>query len=214
MTYRAKDHYRDEEVAGSYDAKRFTGRKGKLVDRREQRLILDTIRRAGVHPPGSVVDVPCGTGRLTLSLAAAGFLVTGVDVSEQMLDRAVARWAGLPPASRPAVVVGDAESLPFVDDVFDVVVSLRLLGHLPPPTRVRVLCEFRRVSRGPVVVAFYHRLSVQGLVRRRSRRGLPWYPVGLAQIDQELAASGLRRVGRRFMLPFISETVVVQAEPV
>jgi ubiquinone/menaquinone biosynthesis C-methylase UbiE len=214
MSYRAKDHYRDAAVADTYDAERFASRKGRIVDRREQGLIRALIQRAGLRPPASLVDIPCGTGRLAMSLAAEGFQVTGVDVSEQMLERAVARWSDAPADRRPTVVVADAESLPFEDDAFDVVVSLRLAGHLPPATRVGVLREFGRVSRGHVIVAFYHRASVQGVLRRQARRGLSWNPVSLADIDGELDRAGLRRVDRRFMLPFVSETVVVLAEPV
>ena len=211
MTYRAKNHYRDDAVAASYDAQRFTTWKGRLVDRREQSLILDLIDRAEVRPPAPVVDIPCGTGRLSLSLARDGFRVTGVDVSEQMIVRAAARWSAWTEVEQPALVVGDAESIPFEDATFDLVVSLRLMGHLPPATRIRVLREFRRVTSGHVIVAFYHRASVQGLLRRWRRRGTPWYPVALAEIDVELEAAGLRRVGRRFMLPIVSETVVVLA---
>jgi SAM-dependent methyltransferase len=213
MTYRAKDHYRDDAVAGTYDAKRFTSRKGRFVDHREQALIRAMIDRAGVRPPASIVDVPCGTGRLTMALAEAGFQVTGVDVSEQMIARAVSRWSGVALPHAPTVVVGDAEALPLADGSSDLVISLRLLGHLPPATRVGALREFRRVSRGPVVVAYYQGASIQGLLRRRARRGLSWNPASLGQIDAELRASGLRRVRRAFMFPFVSETVVVLAVP-
>ncbi len=212
MTYRAKNHYRDDAVAATYDAQRFTGWKGRLVDRREQKLILDLIGLAGVRPPAPVVDIPCGTGRLTISLAGNGFRATGVDVSEQMIARAAGRWSGWPEEEQPTLIVGDAESLPFEDAAFALAVSLRLTGHLPPETRINVLRELSRVTNGHVIVAFYHRNSVQGVVRRRRRRGTPWYPVTLADIDAELAAAGLRRVGRKFMLPIVSETVVVLAK--
>jgi ubiquinone/menaquinone biosynthesis C-methylase UbiE len=212
MTYRAKEHYRDDAVADAYDAERFTSLKGRLVDRREQGLIRGMIERAGARPPASVMDVPCGTGRLMLSLATAGFQVTGVDVSEQMIARAVARCASLPATLRPTVAVSDAEALPFADGAFDVVASLRLMGHLPPPTRIQVLRELGRVTKRHVIVAYYHRASVQSMLRRRQRRVISWHPVTLAQIDAELRAAGLRRIGRRFMLPLVSETVVVLAE--
>ena len=40
-------------------------------------------------PAGSeLLDVPCGAGRLSVALAASGFRVTGVDLSEPFLDRA------------------------------------------------------------------------------------------------------------------------------
>lgn len=214
MTYRAKEHYRDDAVATAYDAERFTSRKGRLVDNREKSLIRGLIRRAAIRPPASIADIPVGTGRLTLSLAKDGFTVTGLDVSQQMIDRAAERWSAWPAEDQPTLVVGDAESLPFEDASFDLVVSLRLLGHLPPETRLRVLREFRRVSREHVVVAFYHRQSIQGWIRRRRRGSTPWHPVTLAAIDNELAAVGLRRVERRFMLPFVSETIVVLARRV
>ena len=84
-------------------------------------------------------------------------------------------------------------------------------GHLPPATRVSVLREFARVSRGYVIVAYYDARSLQGRIRRPARRGLSWNPVNLSDIDRELTAAGLHRVARRFMLRGVSETVVVLA---
>lgn len=212
MSYRAKDHYRDPAVADTYDAVRFASRKGRLVDRREQGLIRALMRQAGIEPPASIVDIPAGTGRLAMSLAVDGFRVTGVDVSEEMLERAGARWSALPVERRPSAVIADAEALPFDDASFDLVVSLRLSGHLPPATRVRVLGEFGRVSRRYVIVAFYARTSVQGILRRRARRGLSWNPISRSEIDAELGRAGLRAVSRRSMLRYVSETVIVLAE--
>lgn len=212
MSYRAKDHYRDAAVAGSYDAERFASRKGRFVDHREQGLIRDLMRRARITPPASVVDIPAGTGRLAMSLAEEGFRVTGVDVSERMLEQAATRWSSLPPDRRPTAVVADAEALPFEDASFDLVVSLRLSGHLPPATRVRVLGEFRRVSRRYAIVAFYDRRSVQGYLRRGAREGMSWNPIKRSEIDDELGRAGLRAVVKTSMLRFVSETVVVLAE--
>lgn len=53
---------------------------------------------ASFLPPGAAVaDCACGTGEITLRLARRGFRVTGVDISEAMLDVAAqkARRAGL-----------------------------------------------------------------------------------------------------------------------
>ena len=214
MTYRAKDHYLDPEVVASYDEQRFTSRKGRFVDQRERSLVAAAIARSGAGPGAAILDVPCGTGRLTRVFAIAGFAVTGADISQPMLDRAAARVADLPATGRPDLVMADAEGLPFADGAFDVVVSLRLFGHLPPTARGRALREFRRVARGHVIVAYYHHSSLQGLLRRRRRRGSPWYATGLGEVDAELGDAGLRRVHRGFMLPLISETVIVLARAV
>ena len=38
--------------------------------------------------PESVLDLACGTGSLTVELAARGYDMTGVDISEEMLSEA------------------------------------------------------------------------------------------------------------------------------
>jgi SAM-dependent methyltransferase len=50
---------------------------------------LETIERyLGVDAAGRVLDVPCGDGRLAIELAHRGYRVTGVDLSETLLERA------------------------------------------------------------------------------------------------------------------------------
>lgn len=50
------------------------------------------VRELALPPGGSVLDVPCGTGRLTHELKERGFRATGVDGSAELLE--VARLAG------------------------------------------------------------------------------------------------------------------------
>src|SRR5579863_3676576 len=46
----------------------------------------------------SVIDLCCGTGRVTIPLADAGYFVTGVDVSRAMLGQLTARLSKVDPA--------------------------------------------------------------------------------------------------------------------
>jgi SAM-dependent methyltransferase len=49
----------------------------------------DRIERASsLSPPASVLDVPCGNGRISLALAARGYEVTGVDITQAFLEDA------------------------------------------------------------------------------------------------------------------------------
>ena len=45
---------------------------------------------------GSVLEIACGTGRVTIPIAKLGFPVTGLDIVPGMLERAKSKAAGLP----------------------------------------------------------------------------------------------------------------------
>ncbi|SCL37469.1 Methyltransferase domain-containing protein [Micromonospora pallida] len=70
----------------------------------------------GETPQARVLDLGCGTGRLTLALADAGHRVTGIDPARASLDAARAK----PGADRVTWIEGTATDLP--DRSFDVAV--------------------------------------------------------------------------------------------
>jgi SAM-dependent methyltransferase len=65
---------------------------------------------------GALVDVGCGTGSYAAGLAERGWTVTGVDVSEDMLERARERGVD--------TVLADGAVLPFENASFDAAVSI------------------------------------------------------------------------------------------
>ncbi|RBQ14972.1 SAM-dependent methyltransferase [Spongiactinospora rosea] len=81
--------------------------------------------------PADVLDVGCGTGSLSLLLAASGHRVTGVDLAPQMVEQARAKLAdaGLP----GRFLVGDAALPPTGGQRFDLLLSRHLLWTLPDP---------------------------------------------------------------------------------
>lgn len=83
-----------------------------------------------------ILDVGCGTGELTRVLREeSSAVVVGLDADRSLLDRL---------DSADALVQGDALSLPFADDSFDLVVGQALLINLPDPDVA--IREFARVS--------------------------------------------------------------------
>lgn len=50
--------------------------------------IHELLKRAGVPPKSRILEVGCGTGRVTLPIAQAGFDVVALDASEEMLGEA------------------------------------------------------------------------------------------------------------------------------
>ena len=110
----------------------------------------------------SVLDVGCGTG--TLAIAAKRRVgptgaVHGVDASPEMLLRAEkkAKKAGVEVLFRNTL----AESLPFADAHFDVVLSSVMFHHLPRKARLQCAREIRRVLKpgGRVLVVDFEGMA-------------------------------------------------------
>lgn len=88
-----------------------------------------------------VVDAGCGSGRLTVALAARGARVTGFDTSSSALDDARARAE----AAGVSVTLVEADlnrTLPFADGAFDAVTSRLALMVADDPAVT--LCELAR----------------------------------------------------------------------
>jgi len=100
---------------------------------------------AAAHPGGNVLEVGSGPGRLAVQLAreAPGMTVTGVDISDAMVERAARRAAGAGLSERVRFEVGDVGALPLADQEFDGVMSTLSLHHWPDPARG--LAEIYRV---------------------------------------------------------------------
>jgi arsenite methyltransferase len=96
-------------------------------------------------PPGGIaLDVGCGPGSVTASLAQAAGpdgLALGLDISEPMLARAVRAEAG----PQIGFLRADAQRLPLRDETVDAVVSIAVLQLVPDP--VVALAEMARVLR-------------------------------------------------------------------
>ena len=101
----------------------------------------------------SVLEVGIGTG-LNLPLYPATCRLTGIDLSQEMLDKAVERVQTLA-MPNVALKVMDATSMDFGDDEFDRAIATYTISAVPDP--VAVLREMRRVVKpGGVIVILNH----------------------------------------------------------
>lgn len=118
-----------------------------FMGRWSARLAEPFLEFAGVKPGDRVLDVGCGTGTITLALAARGARTVGVDASESYLDGARRL------RSHPNITYmhGDACRLEYSSDSFDACVSTLAIDVIPEVELVAA--ELRRVTRPGGVVA-------------------------------------------------------------
>ena len=131
-----------DQIAPRYDLLNWLMSLG--LDRHWRQRAIDALSPNG---NGRVLDIGCGTGDVTLDLLRRNpaATVTGIDLSQPMLNLAVtkARRAGLD--TRATFQAGDATALAFGPDVFDAIVCafcFRNIAH-----HAVALGEMRRVLR-------------------------------------------------------------------
>jgi SAM-dependent methyltransferase len=115
-----------------------------------ERLYADELKRFVdyVREREAVLDVGCGDGRVFEIFKEKGVSYAGVDLSEDVIAKAKARWAKDVADGRAAFEAGDLLDLPVEDGRFDVVVAAGILHHVPSAEyRAKALSELARVIR-------------------------------------------------------------------
>jgi SAM-dependent methyltransferase len=114
-----------------------------------------------------ILDVGCGPGTITVGFAkrVSQGSVTGVDLSQSVLDQALAfNSESESPATNVIFEIGNVvEGLKYADDTFDIVFCSQTLLHISEP--VKALKEMRRVCKPGGFIA-----------ARESDFPFRWYP--------------------------------------
>jgi ubiquinone/menaquinone biosynthesis C-methylase UbiE len=102
---------------------------------------------------GEALEIGAGTGYFSLNLVQLGLIgkLTATDISPGMLDQlaSTAKALGIDDVS---TVVTEAETLPFEDESFDLVLGHAVLHHIPDLDRA--FSEFKRVLRPGGMIVF------------------------------------------------------------
>ena len=105
------------------------------------------IRAASLAPGRRALEVGCGTGFFSERFIAAGAELHAIDISPELLAKAVERCG----QSRARFRLCDIERVPYPDDYFDAVVGIRVLHHLDLAASFR---EIIRTLKPGGVIAF------------------------------------------------------------
>ena len=114
-----------DSQAATFDEQPDHGLRDPQVREAWRRLLLAHLPPA----PAAVADIGCGTGSLSVLLAAAGYTVTGLDSAPAMIRAARAKAAAARVSAR--FVTSDAASPALPEGSFNVVLSRHVLWAMP-----------------------------------------------------------------------------------
>lgn len=136
---------------------------GMLIKKYESELLLKLLEPLSGE---MILDVGCGTGIFTRDVMAFGPVVTGVDLSEPMLQKTIDKAAGTDFTG----VCADMCSLPFPDQSFDKVFSMTAIEFVADAKQA--VDELGRVTRkgGTIVLTTLNSLSPWAEQRREKAK--------------------------------------------
>ncbi|MDO8538554.1 MAG: class I SAM-dependent methyltransferase [archaeon] len=103
------------------------------------------------------LDAGCGIGRNSVKLSKKGAIVTGIDISSEMVKQAKLRLKEK--KLKAKFKIGSLEKLPFKDKLFDIIISSSVIDHIKDLSNV--FSEFSRTLKpsGILVIAGPHPLA-------------------------------------------------------
>lgn len=204
------DYYKNKDIAEKYDEQRFSSFSGRLFNGLEKHCIAKLIRfLKKKYSIKSILDIPCGTGRITELAAKERLTVSGADISEEMIKVAQKRLSGF---ENVTYQITDIKNMAYPDNYFDCVICIRLFHHLDFNDRVAILKELTRVTKSYVIMNISFS-SPWYRLRRRLKRMIGQHhsltAVANKDLMRDLKECGLLEVKRKFVLPVISEDLIL-----
>jgi demethylmenaquinone methyltransferase/2-methoxy-6-polyprenyl-1,4-benzoquinol methylase len=192
---------------------------GSIVVPIERKPRLRGLELAAIQPHDRVLEVAVGTGAALLEILKRvdkANIVYGVDLSPRMLERtrrAVAK-AGF---TNVNLRQGDARSLPFDDNSFDVLFNSYMLDLIPLDDMPVVLGEFRRVLKNSGRLVLVNMSKDRGITlwersyRVTPARLVPYLYGGCRPVlmAEHTRGAGFQDVQREFIKNIIPSEVVV-----
>jgi ubiquinone/menaquinone biosynthesis C-methylase UbiE len=211
--YEAKGDYVKGQ-ASNYDAIRFSSFKGRLYDNLQKNIIRKML---SLLPKDlSIIDLPCGTGRITEVLTEFTTHIVCGDISDDMLG--VARQKLIAKNENIVYRIIDAEKIDFQNNSFDLVTTIKLMHLIPLVVQARVLREIVRVSKRWVIVTYAYNSWLSWVkdyvFRKKYDKTNPSsdYPRHVSDVIEEVRKSGCEVRGKRYTFRLFSSEVIFLLE--
>ena len=144
-------------------------------------------------PGATALDFCCGTGGMSLRMAAKGAQVTGVDISDVSIATAAKNAADAGLSDRARFQVGDAENLQFAPDTFDLAVCSGVLHHVDLDAAYRELSRVVKPTGSVIAIeALAHNPIITNYRRRTPHLRTPY------EVDHILRVQDIRKAEKFF----------------
>ncbi len=193
-----KETYQDKELVNIFDKERKQYFYMRYKHKLESSFLIKTLDL--FDKPIKVLDVACGTGRMTKEVFKSKNKIDyyGVDTSKEMMDKIKTKGATLK--------VADASKLPFKDNTFDVVYTYHLLWHIPKETQVKIIKEMLRVVKedGYILFDFLNKNFIFEKIKplfKKKTKGI--YKFSKLEVEQIVKSNDLK-IERLFDIPIFN----------
>jgi len=201
QTSNKADYLLYTKSAGEYDRVRFAGVAGRWGHGRQVEILRSF---ADTWAGKNVLEIGCGTGRITAELVRWGANVVATDISQEMLDVARGRFDGRDPSRIPHFRVMSVFDIDVSLQEYDFVIMINVMGRLSNAHQAIREIASRMSARGRLIFTFpcltSVLLPVAIVVNLRGRsvtRDVTsrWYTPG--KIEDYCRSAGLEIVGFR-----------------
>ena len=199
-------YYQQKRVTETYDSQR----KGNAYRRRKRELelkcFLDLLNK---KPKEKVLELGCSSGFLTEHLGE----VTAIDTSKNMLKLAHSK------NKKAKCIYADMFKIPFKDNSFDKVITMRVWNHLNEEDLRKAIKEVKRVlkTRGYLVFdveekCFVRKIAAFFYQKITRITGFKIYQYSLKKINRILAQEGFKIEKVRFLWHRIGRQIILRAK--
>lgn len=210
-----RNRYQSDEYAKNYKNEYISGWSIKSIRSRIiKNLEINTVRKV-LHPlltpKTSVIDIPCGTGKLGSLLSEYDISIIAADVSNEMIALAKEEYT----AKKVSFMQVDATNIDMNDNSINTIVCLRLFQRLDTPTRKKILEEFNRITDGNLVISYSYSSWWQKI--RSSLRKLYdvekniFFSPTIVEILDEIKKAGFQIENPKTINPIISSEIIIHA---
>ncbi len=215
------NRFKDEEYASTYNKELTINSScgiplrrrliGSIVTHFEKRAVSKLLEGTEGN---SIIDVPCGSGKLNPILRATNCNIISADASPQMI-----KFARGNRSVDFEFVLSDIRSIPIKDKTVDILISNRFLHRIPAENHEIVLKELFRISRKYVILYFGSKtfftsviIALEELFNIGNRGDI--YYLTHEEILREVEQNNWVCVKKIRVLPFISTGTVYLLEKI